>query len=285
MSMTVHADGTLGFSGVLSYHKYDNYVEIFECFNSVEGELIIPDEIEGLPVTSIGEGAFTFCQNLTAVTIPNSVTSIGNMAFAFCSELTSITIPNGITNMGDLAFTDCTKLSSLIIMDGVTSIGGGTFDGCTSLTSVIIPNSVTSIEYGVFANCENLTHVTIPSSVTSIGISAFSNCESLTDVYYSDTEEEWNAIEIAENNDVLFNTTIHYNSSGNSSQIVGDCNNDGVFSVADVVLLQKWLLAVPDMHLADWKAADLCEDSVLDVFDLCLMKRELVSASMQVNPA
>ena len=59
--------------------------------------------------------------------------------------------------------------------------------------------------------------------------------------------------------------------------IRGDVNADGKFDVADVVLLQKWLLAVPDTHLADWKAADMCEDDRLDVFDLCLMKRELIN--------
>ena len=56
---------------------------------------------------------------------------------------------------------------------------------------------------------------------------------------------------------------------------MGDVNNDGEFNVADAVLLQKWLLAVPDTHLADWKAADFCNDNKLDVFDLCLMKQEL----------
>lgn len=61
-----------------------------------------------------------------------------------------------------------------------------------------------------------------------------------------------------------------------TSQIIeGDVNADGVLTVADVVALQKWLIAVPDTHLANWKAADLCEDDRLDVFDLCLMKREL----------
>ena len=62
----------------------------------------------------------------------------------------------------------------------------------------------------------------------------------------------------------------------NSVSIIGDCNDDGELSVADAVLLQKWLLAEPDVELANWKAADLCEDGRLDVFDLCLMKRMLV---------
>jgi len=57
---------------------------------------------------------------------------------------------------------------------------------------------------------------------------------------------------------------------------MGDVNDDGEFNVADAVLLQKWLLAVPDTHLVDWKTADFCNDNKLDVFDLCLMKRELI---------
>lgn len=61
--------------------------------------------------------------------------------------------------------------------------------------------------------------------------------------------------------------------------LLGDCNGDGNFGVSDVVLLQKWLLAVPDTHLADWKAGNFLEDDRLDVFDLCLMKRELIYGS------
>ena len=57
---------------------------------------------------------------------------------------------------------------------------------------------------------------------------------------------------------------------------VGDVNMDGAFNIADVILLQKWLLAVPDTHLANWKAADFYDDHVLNVFDLCLMKRKLI---------
>lgn len=58
--------------------------------------------------------------------------------------------------------------------------------------------------------------------------------------------------------------------------VEGDVNADGTFNVADVVMLQKWLLAVPDTKLADWKTADMCEDNRIDVFDLCLMKRKLL---------
>ena len=56
----------------------------------------------------------------------------------------------------------------------------------------------------------------------------------------------------------------------------GDVNDDGDFNVADVVLLQKWLLGSADAELINWKAADFCNDNVLDIFDLCLMRKALI---------
>lgn len=59
-------------------------------------------------------------------------------------------------------------------------------------------------------------------------------------------------------------------------EIEGDVNADGALSVIDAILLQKWLLAVPDAELTDWKATDLCEDNIINVFDLHLLKRMLL---------
>lgn len=53
-------------------------------------------------------------------------------------------------------------------------------------------------------------------------------------------------------------------------------NADGKFSAADLVIFQKWLLSVPNTKFAKWKNADLCKDSILDVFDICLMRKMLV---------
>ncbi len=61
-----------------------------------------------------------------------------------------------------------------------------------------------------------------------------------------------------------------------NTTLMGDVNADGEFGIADVILLQKWLLAVPNTDLVNWKAADFCNDNKLDVFDLCLMKRALI---------
>ncbi|MCM1270733.1 MAG: DUF362 domain-containing protein [Ruminococcus flavefaciens] len=63
--------------------------------------------------------------------------------------------------------------------------------------------------------------------------------------------------------------------------ILGDVNSDGEFNISDVTILQKWLIAVQNTQLVNWKAADLCEDDRLNVFDLCLMKRELLKQKVQ----
>ncbi|MFP3042501.1 leucine-rich repeat domain-containing protein [Treponema primitia] len=132
--------------------------------------IAIPAAINGRPVTSIGEKAFSE-KGLTGVTIPNSVTSIGQSAF-YSNQLTSVTIPNSVTSIEGAAFSG-NQLTSVTIPNSVTAIGKRAFVS-NKLTSVTIPNSVTSIEMGAFVS-NKLTSVTIPNSVTSIGQSAFSD--------------------------------------------------------------------------------------------------------------
>lgn len=60
-------------------------------------------------------------------------------------------------------------------------------------------------------------------------------------------------------------------------EVTGDCDNDGKLGVTDVIMLQKWILSTKNAKLANAKAADLNGDGVIDVFDLALMKRKLIS--------
>ena len=145
-------------------------------------DFVVPDS-----VTSIGEGAFSYCGSLASITIPDSVTSIGAWAFSNCVSLTSITIPDSVTSIGKGAFCDCDSLTSVTIPDSVMSIDAWTFAGCDSLTSVTIPVSVTSIGDYAFDGCTNLTSITIPDSVKSIGAWAFSYCGSLTSITIPDS--------------------------------------------------------------------------------------------------
>ena len=111
-------------------------------------------------------------------------------------------------------FYHCRNLTSATIPNSVTSIGVDAFYGCTSLENITIPDSVTTIRDYAFENCTSLASVTIGNGVTSIGSRAFGECSNLSDIYYTGTEEQWNAITKGE--DWLYgtsgNVTIHYNS-------------------------------------------------------------------------
>lgn len=150
--------------------------------------IVIPEELFGLPVTKIADNAFGFdiagwfcgCTNVTSVTIPNSITSIGNYAF-YSTGLKSVNIPESVTSIGNYAFSR-TNLTGVTIGSGVETIGDSAFNYCNSLTNVNIPNSVTSIGNSAFNYCHNLTSVTIGDGVETIGDSAFYGCSGLTSI-------------------------------------------------------------------------------------------------------
>ena len=85
-------------------------------------------------------------QNIESYVIPNSVTSIGDGAFSYCSSLHSVFIPDSVTSIGDCAFWDCSSLSKIVISSSVTSIGDGAFDGCN------IPDNLRQELFSRFGN-------------------------------------------------------------------------------------------------------------------------------------
>lgn len=144
-----------------------------------DADIVIPAIYKGLPVTSIGDGAFYNCVDITSVTIPNSVTSIGFRSFLLCPNLTSVTIPDSVTNIGYAAFAQCGRLANITIPNNITSIEEETFASCDSLIGISIPDSVTSIGDHAFNNCDRLVNIIIPNSITDIGKGAFSMCRNL----------------------------------------------------------------------------------------------------------
>jgi hypothetical protein len=133
----------------------------------------IPDTINGLPVTSIGNLAFHCRPSLAKVMIPNGVTNIGNGVFHGCSSLTSVAIPNSVTRIGPWAFSGCTGLTAIAVdalNSSYASLDGVLFDksratliqcpgGKTGVYT--IPDRVTGIAEGAFSGCTGLTAITV----------------------------------------------------------------------------------------------------------------------------
>lgn len=136
--------------------------------------------IEGVNV--IADNAFSECEHLTYIDIPDSVTCIGDRAFEYCYSLTNIDIPDSITSIGDYTFKCCKSLTSVNVSKNMKTIGDSVFSGCKSLININIPNGVTNIERKAFSNCDSLTDINIPNSVTNIGSYAFLSCDSLTNI-------------------------------------------------------------------------------------------------------
>lgn len=183
----------------------------YNCTNLEEVTFAERSQLE-----TIGDAAFSGCEKLPSITIPNSVTAIGNYAFDNCTRLTSIKIPASVTSIGRYAFHSCSGLKMVTFGEEsqLTAIEAYAFEGCTRLTSIGIPASVTfigdhaflsctglqtvtfdkdskleTIGNYAFQTCTSLSSITIPASVTSIRNSAFYNCISLTTVTFNGVSE------------------------------------------------------------------------------------------------
>ena len=155
------------------------YYSVTGHSDEMDTEIIIPNDLDGCPVKTIEENAFSFCTDLTSVTIPNSITSIGRGAFYGCG-LASVTIPNSVTSIGDGAFCNCRDLTSVKIGNGIASIGNRLFSGCENLTSVKMGKNVSSIGKYAFNGCSSLASITLPDVLESIEDGAFMDCSALT---------------------------------------------------------------------------------------------------------
>lgn len=172
---------------------------------AISGSIIIPSTLGGCPVVAIFSEAFEGCNNLTHITIPDSVTSIGDGAFSYCTNLTNVIIPNSVVYMGSFVFSDCYNLKNVSLPDSITNIRSYTFANCYSFTDITIPDSVTSIGKSAFYGDFLLEYIHIPSSVTTIGENAIMSdeeklsliIEMKTELQNAKTDEEIQELELA----------------------------------------------------------------------------------------
>lgn len=171
--------------GVLSYEVVDGEILITDCEETADGEIVIPEEIDSIPVTCIGAMAFYHCRTIDSVSMPDTVTEIGERAFMGCYELKTIDVGENVVSIGNSAFDECAALESIELGDKVTYIGESAFNYCLKLTDITIPNGVESL-YGTFSRCDSLKEITVPSSVSVVGYHTFSSCGALETVVFEE---------------------------------------------------------------------------------------------------
>ena len=161
--ITYQLDGSgLLISGVtVSVASNYNYLVYNDTLYPVVG--MTPTAFRGSPIANIS--------------LSTNITSIPDGAFADCPNLTNVEIPPSVLDIGPGALSGCISLEEVSIPDSVASIGPGAFSGCLALANVAIPNSVTSIGPGALSGCDSLSNLSLP-----LAILASSNLNNVTPV-------------------------------------------------------------------------------------------------------
>ena len=215
---SIHALGSVG----LAYKINDDgkTCTITGIGSCVDTDIYIPSTIGGYRTTIIGSYAFENANNITSITIPDSVTEIYDGSFYNCTKLTTLTLGASVQHIDSLSFYNCENLANIVISkenpkyhtdnnclietekktlvlggiksiipdDGsVTIIGDHSFDGRKNLTTITIPNGIVTIGRHAFGGCQGLTSITLPDTVTTLLEGAFYNCTNLSSVTFGNS--------------------------------------------------------------------------------------------------
>ena len=212
------ADGTVTYAVEGGNIYFDTKTgTITGCDNSVTSA-VIPEQIQGITVTSIGHAAFCGCISLKTISLPANVVHITVSAFNDCPNLSDINvdtknnnyssidgvlfskdttcllkyplgkkettykIPNNVISIGEQTFWECTSLNRISIPNGVISIGDYAFSGCSNLNNISIPQSVTFIGVWALQSCTSLSSISLSNNVTTIELGTFGGCTSLGNI-------------------------------------------------------------------------------------------------------
>lgn len=206
------------------YARYDDYEEKkndeYEYFLNKDGtvqvssylgkdsEVVIPDTIEGCPVTGISSYTFEGCDFITKIKIPDTVITVGDEAFSDTAYYKNednwdngtlyvdkvlyevsedaegeFTVREGTTAIAYYAFVGCEKLTEITIPGSVKILPFRTFKGCYSLTDLNVGEGTEIIEDQSFAGCEKLENISLPKTIKRVGVKAFGNTAFYNDEY------------------------------------------------------------------------------------------------------
>ena len=203
-------DGVLTISGKDGIYEYGWYGED-DVYHPApwaeEGMPAVKKLVVNSGITYIGSSTFEGLDQLTSVSLPDTMEYIGWGAFSDCASLTSIVVPEGIKVLYANTFARCTSLRSVKLPSTLEWINDCIFSGCTSLQDIVLPEGIDYIPWRMFDGCTSLRSVTIPGSIMSVSNDAFSGCTALTSVIFGGSRTDWENMTFNTGNDALRRVT------------------------------------------------------------------------------
>ncbi|MCD8219951.1 MAG: leucine-rich repeat protein [Ruminococcus sp.] len=283
-----------------TYTNHGDSIEITGFDNSVS-DVVIPSEMEDLPVTTIGNMAF-FGSSIISLVMPNTVTVIDDYAFMGCEALTDVTFSENLTTISFAAFSNCTSLSEVTLPQSVTSLEFSAFSKCTALTAVMILNadceiydSASTISNGSVLDASSEDVQQIPYYNGTIYGYADSTAQTYAETYgftFAAIETPSTTITTVATTETITTTaseketstteaktttsteiTTQSTTSSERNSMIGDVNLDGSVSLADSIFLNKYVAGLVDLSDIAFANADTNADGYVDADDaLVLLK-------------
>ncbi|MCR5370984.1 MAG: leucine-rich repeat domain-containing protein [Clostridium sp.] len=151
-----------------------------------DAALVIPGEMDGHPVTSVGAEAFRDRREILSVTVPEGVTVLNSSAFRDCTKMETAVLPSTLLRIEAQVFDSCHSLENVNLPEGLTFIGRHAFGMC-HLRSVTVPGSVQTIDSYAFQNNRVMSEVTLCPGISILGALVFSYCTELTEIVIPDS--------------------------------------------------------------------------------------------------
>lgn len=181
-------------SAGLDYEETDGGLALTGLGSCAAEYILVPATHGGKPVVRVEGFAFSCCENIKGIRLPDTVTEIGDCAFENCVNLEEVYLGDGVTATGFSAFSGCTELKTVVLSTSLKSLETQVFDGCTALKELYIPASVEKICVFALNGCANLKTLTVCKGLAGIEYGAFEGC-ALEEIIFLGTEEEWAAVD------------------------------------------------------------------------------------------